>query len=117
MAVIYQATCKLDGDTFLGKSATSLDRGRRAVEAAAKRGVVQTPLCSAVRTRGAHNFEWSVVESVANVKELDDRLCHLSTGIVERLPYYRDRGVELATTADFRDFDDAVDALWSFQQH
>ena len=52
MGLIFQATSKLDGRAYIGRSATTLERARRSVEAAATRGVVQTPLCAAIRAHG-----------------------------------------------------------------
>ena len=113
MGVIIQATCKVDGATFLCRSATSLERGRRCAEAAARRGIADSAICHAIRRSGRENFDWTEVER-CGAAELDARLLRLQS-VSSRAARYRSAGVQLLDVHEAEGFDGAVRTLSSLR--
>lgn len=69
--IIYKATNKINGKSYIGQTRRSLNVRKSAHERLAKLHC-QTRFHSAIKSYGPDNFEWEVLASTDNLEELND---------------------------------------------
>lgn len=69
LGVIYKATNKINGKSYIGQTIYALDKRRKEHE----RAVDDYPFHQAIRKYGAENFDWEILEQDIDVTKLDER--------------------------------------------